>query len=184
VERAEADNRTDFLIADLEQFGEALWRNEERGEKRMNFFLTLVTAVIAGLVVLHTEGKGPLNDCTLRYIRNGAFVGLIVFGLMTYLRMLHRNRVTDQYKSTLDHIRDMLLAINPPLEGYRVPQPLSAGKWKRFRGGLAETVGALNAVLLCALLIINSVSVVLAVAIGLFVLIILWKLAAYRKGIS
>src|ERR1044071_6029218 len=35
----------DLLFADLEYFGECEWRNEESGEKRFNFFITLVTAV-------------------------------------------------------------------------------------------------------------------------------------------
>ncbi len=179
----ETSNPTNLLVADLEHFGESLWRNEEVGEKRFNFFLTLVTAVIAGLVALHTEGKDMLDVNTLRDITNGALVGLLVLGLLTFLRMLHRNRVTDQYQRTLKHIREKLLAINP-LEGYGVPQPLGAGKWKWVRGGLAETVGAMDAVLLCALLIINSVHFVWAGAVSLLVLIVSWVLAAPRKGVS
>jgi hypothetical protein len=41
----------DLLIADLQQFGESLWRNEEVGEKRFEFFVA-DDAVGAGLVAL------------------------------------------------------------------------------------------------------------------------------------
>ena len=139
---------------------------------------------MAGLVALHTAEKGALDDAALADVTNGALAGLLVLGLLTYLRMLHRNRVADQYQRTLKHIRDKLLAINPAVAGYSVPQPLDNGKWKWFRGGLAETVGAMDAVLLFALLIINSVSVVLAGAISLLVIMISWGLAAPRKGVS
>jgi hypothetical protein len=50
-----SDGSTEFLLAELEHFGQSLWRNEEVGEKRFNFFLTLVTAVISGLVALHAQ---------------------------------------------------------------------------------------------------------------------------------
>lgn len=178
----ETSNSNNFFIADLEHFGESLWRNEEIGEKRFNFFLTLFTAVIAGLVALYTKAEDKLDFCIFINIVNGAFVGLLVLGLLTYLRMLHRNRVTDQYQRTLKHIREKLLTSNP-LEEYKVPQPLGAGKWMWVRGGLAETVGAMNAVLLCALLIINSVNFIWAVTISLFVLFIFWVCAAHRKGV-
>lgn len=172
------------MIADLEHFGESLWRNEEVDEKRFNFFLTLVTAAIAGLVAVHTEGKGQLDASMVRDITSAALVRLLGLDLLTYLRMFQRNRVTDQYQRTLKHIRDKLLAINPLGEGYRVAQPLDTGKWKWFKGGLAETIGAIDAVLLCALLIINSVSPVWVGAVSLLVLIFSRVLAAPRKGVS
>ena len=49
-----ADPMTELLLHDLDHFGESLWRNEETGEKRFDFFLTLVTAVAGGLVTLAT----------------------------------------------------------------------------------------------------------------------------------
>lgn len=183
MQQPEPNSLADFLIADLEHFGESLWRNEDIGEKRFNFFLTLVTAVIGGLVALHTSERKPDAD-TLRHITNGALAGLFILGVLTYLRMLHRNRVTDQYQRTLKHIRGKLLALNQPLTEYDVPQSLGAGKWKWFRGGLAETVGAIDAVLLCSLLILNSVGIFKAGAIGLLCLFTAWLLAAPRKGVS
>lgn len=172
----------DLLIADLEHFGESLWRNEEVGEKRFNFFITLVTAVIAGLVAFHTS-DAQLDPPTMKAVTNGALIALLVLGLLTYMRMLQRNRVTDQYQRTLKYIRQKLADLNH-LPEYKVPQPLDTGIRKWFRGGLAETVGAIDSVLLCTLLIINAVNVWLAGAVGLLSLAIFWGLAAPRKGVQ
>jgi len=46
-----AMDKQDFLLAEYQQYSEAFWRNEEAGERRVTFFITLATAVIAALVV-------------------------------------------------------------------------------------------------------------------------------------
>jgi len=180
----EPANPTALLIADLEHFGESLFRNEEVGEKRLNFFLTLLTAAIGGLVTLHSGKDNPLGHAALMQITEAVLFGLLLLGFMTYLRLLHRNRVTDQYQRTLKHIREQLLALSPSLVEYRVPAKGDGAAWKWFRGGLAETAGAMNAGLLCALLIINAVPAVCAVAASLLMLALFWALAAPRKGVS
>ena len=80
----------DLLIADLEHFGESLWRNEEVGEKRFNFFVTLVTAVAVGLVALYTTDKHSKIISHLPNIAGVACSGLLAVGLMTFPSMLHR----------------------------------------------------------------------------------------------
>jgi hypothetical protein len=140
----------DLLIEDLKHFGESLWRNDDIGEKRFNFFLTLVTAVIAGLITLHTgegdlAGLGPLE----KYVPNGggpdglkalitraALWALFGVGLLTYIRLLLRNRVTDEYHRTLAYIRKRLVLLNPTrlFEKYDVPQKVDSSSidwlWK------------------------------------------------------
>ena len=137
----------ELLLADLQHFSESLWRNEEVGEKRFNFFVTLVTAASAGLVTLYASQHAPTGT-VLEQIRNGVLIALAGFGTLTYLRMLQRNRVTDEYKRTLTYIRKRLVAIDRSMRNYRVPQRDKRGL---FRGGLAETVGAVNAIILCVL---------------------------------
>ena len=123
----------ELLLADLQHFSESLWRNEEVGEKRFNFFVTLVTAASAGLVTLYASQHAPTGT-VLEQIRNGVLIALAGFGTLTYLRMLQRNRVTDEYKRTLTYIRKRLVAIDRSMRNYR-----------------AETVGAVNAIILCVL---------------------------------
>ena len=40
-----------LLLAEYELFSTSFWKNEEVGEKRVNFFITLTTAIIAGIGV-------------------------------------------------------------------------------------------------------------------------------------
>ena len=51
---------TDVMLAELATFEAAIWRSEETGEKRFNFYITLVTAVAGGLVALWSAD--PLPD--------------------------------------------------------------------------------------------------------------------------
>src|SRR5881394_714629 len=95
----------EFFLAELEHFEESIWRNEEVGEKRFNFFVTLVTAVAGGLIVLWTSDKIP-NDVRWRLptLTWQACLALLVFGLVSYRRMIHRDRVTAEYQQTTNYI--------------------------------------------------------------------------------
>jgi putative (di)nucleoside polyphosphate hydrolase len=183
-QQGDEDKSTEFLLAELEHFGESLWRNEEVGEKRFNFFLTLVTAVISGLVALHAQEKPLLSSAVRLQITGGALDGLLVLGLMTYLRMLHRNRVTDEYKKTLTYIRGKLAELNPAVGHHHVPLKFEGWRRKWLRGGLAETVGALEALLVCSLLLVYAVPLVLVIPVSLATFGILWWFAAPREGES
>jgi len=172
---------TSFLLKDLEHFGESFLRNEELGEKRLEFFITLVTAVAGGLVVLYTAKDSLVQHDQLPVVTSGALATLLLLGFITYARILHRNRVTDQYQDTLRYVRRKVLTLHPELESYIVPSRIRGGRWERFRGGLAETVGALNAILLFALLEFNNVGHSGALAAGFVALVAGWALAARRK---
>lgn len=116
----------DLLLADLEIFEDAIWRNEETGEKRFNFFVTLVTAVGAGLAALWTTEKILKDMPDLpREVTWQASLGLLIFGFLSFLRMMHRDGVTSEYKHTMRYIRriycDAFGATDPALRQYRVP---------------------------------------------------------------
>jgi hypothetical protein len=155
----------DLLLADLEHFGESRWRNEEVGEKRFDFFVTLVTAVAAGLVVLaNAEGKvfQTLNT-TLHKLAGQASLALLIFGLLTYFRMLHRDWVTTEFNDTTDRIRRLYIELYkdtcPELEGYVVPLGLRKtyrNKHMRIprplRAGYAQTIAVIDGMLLLPVL--------------------------------
>ena len=205
----------DFLIADLEHFGESFWRSERIGESRFKFFITLVTAVITGLVALHTSDKYkceqllvPKNDLLallftsdkykceqLLLITNVALFGLLIFGFLTYLRMLRRNLITDKYKYALKQIREKVRSISPLLQLY---QPLSKKDNEKslkkksaetddddggfFKGGLAETVAAIEAFLFFILLVRNSFPIVVSAILGVILCVSLIVISVkYRK---
>jgi hypothetical protein len=140
------DNVTTFLTADLAYYGQALLQNEQMGEGRFRFFLGLITAVSAGLVALHTADYGSRLEGSLPGIVTGSLLGLLFFGVLTYLRMLQRDRVTEQYKKQLDHIRCHLRDALP-LENYNVKPPSIEGVWIELRAGYAQTVGAVCSLL-------------------------------------
>ena len=46
----------DFLIAAYNYWGEAFLRNEEMGDRRVTFYITLTTFVLGGLTLLAARG--------------------------------------------------------------------------------------------------------------------------------
>lgn len=165
----------DLLIADLEHFGEARWRNEEVGEKRLNVFITLVTAVSGGLVALATTDHAP-DEATMRRLVVVATAVVWILGLVTWLRLLKRNAVTDQYQATLTLIRQRYAALcEPLLDDYRVPVKRDL---PFLSAGYAETVAVIEGLLLMALLVAGARAPALAaVAAGVALATVLWGIA-------
>lgn len=152
-----ANGIAELLHADLEHFGESLWRNDEIGERRFNFFLTLATSVIGGLAALYAAKEDTFDEVTLLYVTRAALTGLLIFGGMTYLRLLQRDRVTDEYHATLRDIRNRLArldsgALDLAVRDYKMlqdPPKKAALKWRK--GGLAQMAGVMTGVLLALL---------------------------------
>jgi hypothetical protein len=145
------DNLTTFLVADLQHFGQSLLENERMGEERFRFFSTLITAVSAGLVALYTADAG-MKDEPKELIVTGALIGLVLFGLLTYLRMLQRDRASEGYRNDLKHIRSQLCT-QLHLQRYDVPRPPHTMRgFKRLKAGYAQTVGVVFSFLAAVLL--------------------------------
>lgn len=172
----------DLLIADMQHFGESMWRNEEVGEKRFAFFTTLLTAVAAGLVALRAKDTNIAKD-DFKYVAGAACAGLLVIGLLSYLRMLHRNRVTDQYQATLKYIRQLFEKSCPTLKDYTVPQILGSKTKGWLHAGYAETLAVLDGILLSATIIAFWPDLCrLALFGGLGLAISLWWIACAIRG--
>jgi hypothetical protein len=110
--RDDSGQSTDILLADYRYLADSFWRNEEAGEKRVNFFISLVTAVLAALVALATS-RGSLSDGQVGGITFAACLALLLVGLLTFRRLIRRNLVTDRYKVSMDHIRDVFRGRDP-----------------------------------------------------------------------
>jgi hypothetical protein len=172
----------DLLLADLARFEESLARNEEVGEKRFSFFLTLVAAVTAGLVSLATR-QGGFDDQTFRAVFGAGMGALLVVGMLTYARMLQRNRVTDEHKQTLKYIRVTFVDLCPELAaaGYAVPRGYRGKTSRWLRGGYMETVGTMNGLLLFAILwVALQRSPLEAGGMALVLTLLLWLPAGLR----
>jgi len=170
----------EFLLEDFRHFSESSWRNEDVGEKRFSFLVSLVTAVAGGLVALRTADKNRIPPDEVIGITQAAVAGLLVIGILNYLRMLHRNRITDEYHRTLKYIRNRLIATLPEFGDYEVPCRLRT--WRdSLRAGYAETVGVLNGLLLAGLVWLYSGQWCVAIGSGAVLAAISWWLACGRQ---
>lgn len=174
IERLEP-NVEAFLIEVYGQTKESLRRNEETGETRLGFFLTLSVAVITAITTLKLEAPLLL----------GAAVFLLAFGLLTRARLIHRDRTTDRLKAALDDLERHFGALDSrifawlPYQQHTGARPTDRAN-PLLRGGLRVTIDFLNAVIaalggasLGAILVSNSP---LAVAAGAFVGVPVWVL--------
>lgn len=156
-------NRTDdgafraLLLAEYDHVANSLLRNEEDGEKRVTFLITLSGGVAAALglvlgkdTVLSAAERHPLALLTLAI--------LFALGYLTLVRVVTRNVASDRYKGGLDRIRRYFvespedprarfLAFDPYKSEARKPWSWkSAGK-----GGWLPMVVLVDSVLLGAL---------------------------------
>lgn len=140
-------SQNDLLSKDYDRFSNLFLKNEEMGEKRMSFFIGLVTAVLSAATFIRSD---------LRLLL-GASVALILFGAATFMRMLQRDRVTNEYKQILDHIRKQILDHIPKqvadkdgTTDHKLPfidNPVP----RLLRGGYAVTTALMNSFIACIL---------------------------------
>jgi 8-oxo-dGTP pyrophosphatase MutT (NUDIX family) len=147
-----------LALAEFEHLTESLVHNEESGEKRAAFFITLAGAV--GAVVGFLGGKdGPLADKSsgLAMVTVLALVSLVLLGYATFLRVVTRNAETDRCKLGLSLIRQLFLGeANDPrvkafiFEPFQDDREISA--WRGFgNGGWLETMALVESSLAGAL---------------------------------
>ena len=111
-----------FMLDQYKALSDSFWHNEESGERRVNFLITLATAVIAAIVALVKVEKLELESFLLPSIL--AVMALLLLGIVTWRRMLMRNRATDEYKRGMEIVRSWFEAKDPALEVYK-PFPKS-----------------------------------------------------------
>jgi hypothetical protein len=147
--KANNDPATEFLIKEFEHTAEALLRNEEDGEKRAMFFMTLAGATGTALAFLLGKDSALPPEARGRLL-TGALSILLAVGYLTLLRIVQRNRASDRYKRALNRLRRyfvhdarrVFLAFDPYEPERRVPPSwASLGK-----GGWLETIALVEAV--------------------------------------
>lgn len=163
----------DLLLEDYRHRSALLLESEKAGETRVNLFITLVVLVVGGLVSLVTSQQESAA-ASVRLIVPCALAALLGFGWLTLLRLIKRNKSTDESKHALDMIRQMFkdhfdgdgilhgyYSVNWPRvtarkEGKEKNDEASPKiDWKkelRGFGGLADLVAAINAMLVGAIL--------------------------------
>ena len=136
-----------LLLAEYDHFGDGIFKNEEIGERRIEFFLTIATATLGGVVLLLTAKEVKLSNDDVRKVALAALLTLFVIGLVTFLRILQRDRVTDEYKAIQRYLREQLRQRSPALTEYALPF-IKTRRHKLLRGGIALTMAMINSVVL------------------------------------
>lgn len=146
----------DFLIAEYNQLSEAFLNNEELGERRVNFFITLTTAVIGAFVAIWKVSDVKVDKIFFLF---GLFA-LLLFGIISLVRIIRRNLATDKYLRALGRIRRYFADEDPKKKPFLL-FPLYDDKsrkteWKDIKsfgtGGLVEMVEFINIVIFVAII--------------------------------
>jgi 8-oxo-dGTP pyrophosphatase MutT (NUDIX family) len=189
----------ELLLEDYRYLQESFWKNETLGETRVNFFITLVTAVMAALVTLLTSflQKGSeINDvpCFVFYVILFALILLLGVGIITLLRLIKRNTVTDGYKKDMDYIRSHFkdhFDSEKILEQYLPFRDKNKSKnYNRKPGGLLDLVNFFNAIIILGIVTVSlflsgynmCVLVIWGISIFIF-LIIVHALCFYKNNL-
>lgn len=149
-------NSVNFLLEEYKSLQESFLRNEELGERRVNFFITLTTAVIGALAAIWKVSNDGID-------RIFFFLGLVLvflFGIVTLVRIIRRNLVTHEYLRALGRIRRYFADTDSAIQRFLAyppydDRPQREKKWKDVlslgTGGLAEMVSLVNSLILAGI---------------------------------
>lgn len=164
------ERRNDLLVADLNNTNTSFLANEEAGERRVQFFIGLLTAVIAVLGVIGVEAirgaAGPggtqpsittvqalLNPRDLALTATIALIALLAFGYLIFLRIVKRDCVTEEYKA-ISSYRRKSLHLDDPFDVVKEIEERKDAAQKVKAGGLAQLLLFINGALLVLIAIL------------------------------
>ncbi|UCG12246.1 MAG: hypothetical protein JSU72_17375 [Deltaproteobacteria bacterium] len=148
----------DFLLAEYQSHRDAFWHNEELGESRLNFFVTLTTAVIAALAV--RERGFLVSGGEVDPIFFYGLGAVLLFGVVTLVRIIRRNLVSHEYLRANARIRRYFTDRDQEIlrHLYYKPwddRPQRKKEWNQIfslgTGGLVETIALVNSLIVAAL---------------------------------
>jgi hypothetical protein len=195
--KVESDNDRDFLKTLYGRYAELFVENEDIGEKRVTILVSLVAAIISISGILSAPALQDTEHVPF-LLGLSALTGLLLFGLVTFRRIIQRNIITDDYKVKLDKIHLFLLGNNPRFEDITFKTPPKS-RVKAFpiieKGGYLETVQLLNSLLsglICGLISLTYSQVNLTTtpliflisftgAIGIWFIQFFWANICYLK---
>ena len=142
---------------ELQNHLEEFRRSEELGETRLNIYLTIVTAILGTsgyIVYTGTTGslETQLNDLWIIFF---AFLATLMFGIITLLRMVHRDLYSSQKLRAANRIRRYFVERDRGIIRYLEFPPCDdqpPRKWRTKNGGLVMTVLFLNSFLMAIML--------------------------------
>lgn len=144
----------EYLLHEFDHIAAALQQNEDAGERRVQFFMTVVAAVF-GIIALafrnETETLADAVKSSWLQITLGLSV-LLLFGISTLIRIVQRNTTSDKYKFALRSIRrrfvSRAVAKAHPTAFFEPYKPMSRRNALSLKGGWFEIVALLNSAIL------------------------------------
>lgn len=134
-------NSEALLLEEYRHLADSLTRNEDRGERRAEWFLLFAAAMVALLVAVRPS------------MRVAAFVPatVLLLGLITRARIIHRNVTADEYIEKIRRIETFFVDRDPTIsKSLPFPPPGELGVRRRrlrsiWTGGALQTVEFVNA---------------------------------------
>jgi hypothetical protein len=144
-----------FLLAEYQSHRDEFRRSEEVGETRVNFFITVTTAVLAALAI---RDQGIWAGGTVDPIFFPGLGALLLFGVVTLMRLIRRNLVSHEQLRAMGRIRSYFARDEQILQYlYYEPRddsPCREKEWDQIfslgTGGLVETVALVNGLIVAA----------------------------------
>jgi hypothetical protein len=152
------DSLERLFLAEYQHMAESFLDNEELGERRVNFFITLTAAVPTALIAI-LRNEISLKNGTVSPIFFIGLVALLLFGVSTLVRVIRRNLQTDKYLQALAAIRKYFVA-EDNVEALKYLRFNPYGEEPRHErhkifslgtGGLVEMAALINCLIIVAL---------------------------------
>jgi hypothetical protein len=139
----------EFIMAEYNRYADLFKFSEEAGEKRLTFYMSLVTAIVGGIVALYAKGDiGETCDFSfLAILILIAQAGLLSVGHLVYMRMVKRNETTDNCKENMDLVRKIMIdAYKGAAESLKEFKRIGENQQKPNRkpGSLRDIVAMIN----------------------------------------
>lgn len=150
---------TEYMLAVYNSASADFRRNEDFGDRRVNLYITLATAVLGGLIVLVTRQFISSLQLLIPAVAFGIAV-VISIGAGTFLRIIERNKATDQYIRSMKDAGKFFILSEPSIkpfldefDPFKV-KPRRSRKVKLYSlgtGGYLQTVALLNSLVAASL---------------------------------
>lgn len=154
-----------FMLAEYQRHLEGFWRSEELGERRLSFFLTIVTAVL-GAIALVIDAEAALVgqiDPLIFY----ALGAILLLGALTLARVVRRNLTSSAELRAAGRLRRYFVDRDPAISRYLYykaydDRPVRMRAWRHLlslgAGGYVETIALINAFVVAAVALLAMIA--------------------------
>jgi hypothetical protein len=112
--RNQEQKAVEFLIAEYEQIFEEFRRVREEGINRLNFFITITSSILGGLLLISQISPG--STTFLQFVALGVLLFLLLIGWEVFRFAISRDVNTDFNLRAMARIRRFFVAQNPSIK--------------------------------------------------------------------